>query len=808
MKPSRFVSQLALKNVLKKRERTKLSLISVTLSTAVILVSLLLFYTVFSLSKNIDQTKLGTSHYMIESNECVNQNPNRFHVSRLSVLKEELAGYPLAYLEYNEKSSFFNLLDGVIPASNNEILVPEQSGYALGSQIDSYTVVGIYSSTYFLDEQLNILPIMGLNTNDNIDCTYFFVHDDTIQNEESLSVVAQMCRVDINKITLNSDLISNDTITNYLNDTTTMLMMFVAVIIIAIWMSLVSIYNVLIVNDQDLRKEIGLLKSIGMTRTELKKMLLYELGYVGVTGSLFGLLLGGMICACVLHLLLSSLRISLSLSMILQPWALLLSFLIGTALMIGSGFFVYRHYLNSKPIDDLKGNVVQYDVPYDSKRFSIHTATWQMFVIYNERMKKQTRNLRRSFFLMIFTMTLLCGIAFSNFLYLNRYQNIDADFMIEPSDEIILGEKRLFPEVDELVYAAGESEETLIEKIDIQRVILGWQYYMPARTFTDYYGSNSTLQGSMEVDGELFYSDGYRSVVFDEYQIQELEPYLISGSLNDLNEKSVIITINQHFDFIRDEPIRNLVQGDRLIVHEREAELNQGNTDMEVAAVIAFPKKDISLQYSNIDDYRFGVIFTDQSFAHITSACTTTYNMSFSLSNPANRATMLEKLETILLEQGVSDTLVITDYIQIQNDGQFAVFMISMLMYPLLLMLVFIGIINIHNVLKGNIHMKHMDFSTMKSVGMTSAQLRMIMLYEYAENYINAGLITFLICIPIYLIEQYFAMASVFKIGDNFTGMFVISFLLVSPVIVTILAYFSFKELDKISAIDGMKDII
>lgn len=169
---------------------------------------------------------------------------------------------------------------------------------------------------------------------------------------------------------------------------------------------------------------------------------------------------------------------------------------------------------------------------------------------------------------------------------------------------------------------------------------------------------------------------------------------------------------------------------------------------------------------------------------------------------------MAAGLERVLSEQQLSSTMVITDYLQIQNDGQFAVFMISMLMYPLLVMLVIIGIININNVLKGNIHMKHMDFSTMKSVGMTSAQLRMIMLYEYAENYINAGLLTFILCIPVYLIEQVFSMASVFRIGDNFTGMFVISFMLVSPIIVVILAILSFKELNQISAIDGMKDIV
>ena len=107
---------------------------------------------------------------------------------------------------------------------------------------------------------------MGLNENWASERSYYFIRDDMIQNEESLSSVAHMCQVDTSQIFLNSERISNDTIINYLNDTTTMLMMFIAIIAIAIWMSLVSIYNVLIVNDQDLRQEIGLLKSIGMTR--------------------------------------------------------------------------------------------------------------------------------------------------------------------------------------------------------------------------------------------------------------------------------------------------------------------------------------------------------------------------------------------------------------------------------------------------------------------------------------------------------------------------------------------------------------
>ena len=808
MKPSRFVYQLAFKNVLKKKQRTRLSLISVTLSTAVIFVSLILFYTVFALSKNIDQSALGTSHYMVESAECLNQNPFRFHVSSLSIGEETLEDYPAAYLTYNDEAQFFTLIEGTLPGNEQEILVPAETSLNVGDQLGDYIVVGIYQPTHFYQTHLDLLPVMGLNENWASERSYYFIRDDMIQNEESLSSVAHMCQVDTSQIFLNSERISNDTIINYLNDTTTMLMMFIAIIAIAIWMSLVSIYNVLIVNDQDLRQEIGLLKSIGMMRRELKRMLLCELGYVGFAGSLMGMILGGVISAIVLQLVLSSLNAAFQLSMVLQPWALLLAFVAGNGLMVGSGFFVYRHYLYSKPIEDLKGNVVQYDVPYDSKRFSIYTATWQMFVIYNERMKKQTRNLRRSFFLMIFTITLLCGIAFSNFLYLNRYQNVDADFMLEPSDAIVLGEHLFYPELDQAVYVLGENEETAISRMNIQRVILGLQYFMPANTFTDYYTANSSVQGTMTINDEIYYNDGYRSVVFDAHQIEELEPYVVAGSLTDLTEDSVILTINQHMDFIRNDPIRSVEPGTEVIVHEREAEITQGNTTMKVAAVVDFPEKDLSLQYSDISQYRFGMIFTSESYAYIHGANTTTYNMSLCLINPANRASMAAGLERVLSEQQLSSTMVITDYLQIQNDGQFAVFMISMLMYPLLVMLVIIGIININNVLKGNIHMKHMDFSTMKSVGMTSAQLRMIMLYEYAENYINAGLLTFILCIPVYLIEQVFSMASVFRIGDNFTGMFVISFMLVSPIIVVILAILSFKELNQISAIDGMKDIV
>ena len=103
--------------------------------------------------------------------------------------------------------------------------------------------------------------------------------------------------------------------------------------------------------------------------------------------------------------------------------------------------------------------------------------------------------------------------------------------------------------------------------------------------------------------------------------------------------------------------------------------------------------------------------------------------------------------------------------------------------------------------------MKRTDFSTMKSVGMTSSQLSMIMTYEYAETYINAGVFVFLLCIPVAIFENFVKVASTFKIADNFAGMFIMSFVIISPIIIISLAIISFKHLRNITALDGMKDV-
>ena len=799
MSISKYIPKLAFDNVRKKKSRTLLSFISIMLSSAIIFVSLTLFTTVFQLSKTLDNKALGSAHYYVVASEFDNTSPLQFSVSYFSSPNKN----NISYFSQEDDSSFFNLRQGKLPENSHEIIAYEGQ---IGDKIGEYKVVGLYDSTTILD-QSNLHPYFSIDANLKTNLSHYFISDTNVHESQSLTSVSDLTSVNPVQIIQNSDRITNDTILNYLQDTTTILIMFVMIIVIAIFMCLVSIYNVLIVNDQDRRKEIGLLKSIGITKKELIAMILLEMTMIGFVAGAVGIVLGIGISYFVLTSVLETLKVTFSISMLLTPWIILLSLLSGILLMDVSGYLLYKKYFDSKPISDLKGETVDYDIPYNADRFSITSVTWRMFVIYNERIKRQTKNLLRSFLLVMLTITLFCGIFVSNFLYQRKYTDVKDDFMIE-SVRLGVGTKTTYPTFDDLIYKIEEDTDVEFSNRVISRHIFGLRCYMPSNTFTDnFFKANKEVKTSI-IDNVEYATAYHEMVVLDDVQLAELKPYVIKGDLNQLNENSVILITYSHGEYTDPMQLRNVDLGTKVLYQNIDQTKPYPNQYYSCDVVVELPFEKFKLKSSDVTDNVFSVAFTNQSYATLKGPGTTLkYQVHFTLSNPSLHQDCLNYIVKALNETNNEALLALTDYIQIRNDGRFAVFLIEVLLYPLLLMLVMIGVINVNNVLKGNIHMKRTDFSTMKSVGMTSKQLSMIMTYEYAETYINAGVIVFLLCIPIMIFERLVPIVSTFKIADNFAGMFVMAFVIISPVIIISLAVLSFRHLRNITALDGMKDI-
>lgn len=805
VKISHYIPKLAWDNVRKKKSRSFLSFVSVLLSSAIIFVSFTLFLTVFSLSKTLDDPTLGTAHYGVLTTDVAINNPHQFQSSQLGKQNQN----NLAYYRQDENSTFFLLVEGVMPDRTNQILAVADGTNTIGMQIAQYEVCGLYQPTAFMKQVVNNTPYLSKDESLMTEESYFFIHDTRIQDDGSLANVAKMANLPAKNITMNEDVISHDTIANYLQDTTMILGMFILIVFIATIMCLVSIYNVLIVNDQDRRKEIGLLKSIGITIKELKAMLVIELSIIGLAGGIVGVCLGMLVSGFVLNSILVKLKATLSISLLIHPAIIFEAILAGVVLMVGSGYLLYHHYFYSSPITDLKGEPVQYDVPYNADRFSINSVTWRMFIIYNERIKKQTRNLLRSFLLVMLTITLFSGIWFSNLFYKMNYTQNQADLEITQS-YFTLGSRELYEDVDQIIYDLAGQTDTAYDSAVIERTVLGDYFYTPVSSFSNEYLNNKHKLSTKEVADVVWNTEEVHfGMVLNDKQLSELTPYIEKGDIASLDENSAILIYYQYDYYTYRDSCRDLSEPFQVMAEPINLTGGiQSPQFFDVDLVVALPYEKLDLKYSNVDDHKFVIAFTPDSVQGLVGQnLSISYDAKVMLESTAGHSEVNEYFNQRLLDAKQQGNLEVSDYIQIRNDGKFATFIIEVLFYPLLGMVVLIGIININNVLKGNIHIKHTDFATMKSVGMTTSQLRMVMLYEYIENYLNAGAITFLLCIPVYLIEQLIPVASTFKVGDNFAGMFIMSFALISPLIIFGLSALSFRCLKSITALDSLKDI-
>lgn len=830
MKVSRYIPQIAVDNIINKKRRSLLSIVAIALSVAIIFVSLTLFNVIQKYSKKDEADQ--NFHYFLQVKD---DDYDSFYYT---MDKEVVYGY---YGEYQndffsihgiDETAMFLDFEGRLPTNINEILLPstyqveigesitlsyqeasiEQGNYFLEEAFDldtsimtshNYTVVGVYH----YQETINALNqgVMVLYTAEtpNYQRAYFYVSDQQVHKDDSLQRVMEIFNVSKQDIFINEEGIASASLMAYLQDTTTLLAMFIFIIIIAILMSVVSVYNVLIVNDQDRRKEIGLLKSIGTTAFELKVLLIMELALLGIIGSIIGIALGSGIGYAILKVVFASFNMGINFLFLFNPLNMLCSSILGMLLMIVSGYLLYRKYFYSNAIADLKGNVVQYDVPYNPNRFTVTSVTWRMFVIYNERIKKQTKNLRRSFFFIILTITMFCGIALSNMMFRINYNDIEHDLLLKETTMSLMVTNPYY-ELSESLYQLYEEDKAIYQIYTLQRRIVGINGYLPY-DFIIEQKNDDTIKSNKAVKNGVEYSKIVnRCYLLDTYQINILmqEGNVVYGSKDMLSENGLILIVNG--DAIDRSKITT--ENANVLIGGVMGTINT-TASFTIDAVV-FLDTTTSPQLSFDGDYIIGFnsrTLGDGMKMHENSYMETTLKVVLFASADSDKVE--EEIGHIITNYSLNRNFELINYVSIREDGAIATFMIGILLYPLLLMLMIIGAININNVLKGNMYIKRNDFSIMKSVGITTIQLRGIMIFEYIENFINAGLETMLLCIPIILLEKKVTIASVFKLSDNYVAMFVISFCILSPIIIALLALNSFRELNKITPIENTYDI-
>lgn len=848
MKPSKYIKSIARTNIIKKKQRTRLSLIAISLSTAIIFTSMILFTNVYQFSKNTDYEAIGNYHYAAYLVGDEVQESNRFTMTIDSdthyygVYEDHIVNLRSLHTSLDDQSVLpFVMTQGALATQNNEIVISDQTNlqigdtltlqlgnldyqenmnqlYHYGDMLDlsqltnpvtmSFTVCGIYhQSDQFTELTNNVLPFYTF-ADTNLDGVYY-VKDAQVHLANSYSFFLEKTGAkDTNTIT-NLDVVSNDSIKNYLQDTTTILIIFIIIAAIAIGMSMISVHNVVLISDKDRKKELGLLKSIGATPTEIKYLLQIELTVLGVCGAILGIIIGSVISYLVLNTFIERIFITFSLDMVLNPVIILISFMIGVALMYFSGMKAYRNYITSNPISDLKGFSYEYGAPEKSTTTRQKAFSWKMFIIYNGRMKKQTKNIYYSFIMFLSTTVLFISIFLSNMVYVNKYVAQGYDFDIS-NYHMNTGEGGGIWEVDSRVsydiYQAQADGKINTHYLYAQRLMLDGSFWTPSvaydGTLIESYKSvsNFALEQADNTANGVYVNIYQYPAAFDHQQINELAPYIIEGSTNNMTSNDVILIVNANDrlgkDLCSDFEVGMQVAYDESITNMKT-----------IVAIAAIPNEAMADLHFNYGEYPRVLAFDMEALIADGKGKNMSEHIYIDLLNESSASAVQDEIETILtnnqdLDRYACDSIAIT-----VATNRFATFIIEVLLYPLFAMLFIVSLMNINNVFVGNVHLKRNDISIMKSVGMTGSQLNMLFVFEYVEGYLNASVVVSIIFIIVSLLESKLKIASSFDFAANIFGTLLISLLLLGVLLVAPFVVISLRKIKTILPIENLKDI-
>lgn len=888
-KSSHFIKKLAFINIVHKKRRTLLSVTAVALSTAIIFISLTLFMNIFQFSKSNDSDVVGNFHYAIPSDELLEISP------RYEVDIDGNTGYLGNYQDKNIslhtieqwQGYAFILEDGRLPDNHQEVVVPNDIGIKIGTTIEvpfgkanfdevttslygfidnlsyeptttmSFEVVGLYQRHEANTENMygwHLFYTIDMEVEDYV----YYVKDKQVQLGDGFDHFMQTYQLDSTGSFSNGDCISIDVIYNYLQDTTLILLIFVLIIIICLVMSYISIRNVIIITDEERRKEIGLLKSVGAMPIDILVLLRIELIILGIIGAILGLGLGVIIAYYILSIFTQYILMTLTWSMILQPLTLIIAFVSGVCSIYFAGMKSYQGYSVSMAIDDLKvqSNTLEVDIkshPLANKKFE-----YQMFLAYNKRMKPQTRNMLVSFVLLMITTVLLTSVAMSNQIYKNQYASTPNDFELtnfhpgggysDPQEEVanalynleqqgllkteeflvqrsnLLTNYLIFKQEDLVEGGKWLSREEASDKDDpgaYYRENFEFWLFDREGTFINLSTCNEQTREEELIEYALI---PMYPAVFDKYQLDGLKPYLVEGSLENLQRDEVVL-IKDYWYGRENAFVNNLEVGDTVFYKEHLKDSKIGNS-MTIKAIVQLPYNEIH-DIETITDSKGNESIIDNGMKYEKVEMDNRYfpfdkhdlylgfsldavegslvdeRIQFQLKNPQTFMELQTTVEQVLLDLDVAGSYEYTNYAMMKESTRLTTFLLEALLYPLFLLLLLVSLINIYNVLSGNIHLKKNDLSMLKGIGMDDKQARKLFMYEYIESYFNASWLTALVFIPFVVLDYIFKFDSVFNFGKNIIGTIIFSVMFVGVGITLPLVLFGLRKVKDISPLDS-----
>ena len=495
------------------------------------------------------------------------------------------------------------------------------------------------------------------------------------------------------------------------------------VIVIIILSSVFVIRNSFSISVSEKTKQYGMLSSIGATKKQIKKSVLYEGFYIGIIGIPLGILCGMLAVVILLQVVNALLGDSLNEKCVfsIPILAIIASIVISAITIYLSCILPARRASKISPIEAIRGND---DIKIKAKKVKTSKITKKLFgiggVIASKNLKRNKKKYRTTVISLVVSISIF--ISLSSFLdYGGKIVNVyykDLGYDISVYD----GTVENYNEITKLDNVEEYSYSYMTEgSVDINK-----------------YGSEFGKRIAED-------SEETNSITIVLINNDYFKKFIEHLGIQSTNYKDIAILEDDTYEYI-----------DEKTVFENYYSLKTGDsiditlTNGEKRTVKISKKTDERpMGYKNVYS-NGGYLFvsedfiqdkTDEKNFHVGSLVIKSQNPN-ELENEINNLKKTNNLYSKLYINNISK------YVE---ENQKIILLISIFLYGFIAVITLIGVTNIFNTITTNMILRSKEFANLKSVGMTTKEFnRMIRLES-----ILYGLKSLLIGIPLGLIGSY-----------------------------------------------------
>ena len=586
----------------------------------------------------------------------------------------------------------------------------ERSNY---KGIEGFSAPG-YTAISYMDNENDI------NTA-NISVLYSNLKDFQKKTEDIKSVIEKNIGSSVT-VSYNSSLIDYE---GGVSDTTMASLYSVGavVIVIIILSSVFVIRNSFSISVSEKTKQYGMLSSIGATKKQIKKSVLYEGFYIGIIGIPLGILCGMLAVVILLQVVNVLLGDSLNEKCVfsIPILAIIASIVISAITIYLSCILPARRASKISPIEAIRGND---DIKIKAKKVKTSKITKKLFgiggVIASKNLKRNKKKYRTTVISLVVSISIF--ISLSSFLdYGGKIVNVyykDLGYDISVYDGTV---------------------ETYNEIIKLDNV--------------EEYSYSYMTEGSVDIN--KYGSEFGKRIAKDSEETNSITIVLINNDyfkkfiehlgIQSTNYKDIAILEDDAYEYI-----------DEKTVFENYYSLKTGDsiditlTNGEKRTVKISKKTDERpMGYKNVYS-NGGYLFVSEDFIQDKSD-EKSFHMGSLVIKSQNPDELENEINNLKKTNNLYSKLYINNISKYVEENKKIILLISIFLYGFIAVITLIGVTNIFNTITTNMILRSKEFANLKSVGMTTKEFnRMIRLES-----ILYGLKSLLIGIPLGLIGSY-----------------------------------------------------